>query len=203
MRKPTPKKRGSKIGFVIDPFRRREVWFESGLEENWATVLIARPDVEEIREQQTVSYGNGRTHTLDFVVTWTSGYRTAYAVKYAADVDQDLRRVLRAIAERNGDDVADDFCILTEEELDLTTIANAREILSCSTDFDFEGQSVVRDYLAGVGRQVRLGDIGKRSGLSYRGYRAAVALFHDGALVADPAELLRVNLVASNCLSGQ
>lgn len=201
MRKPTPKKRGSKIGFIIDPFRLREVWFESGLEENWATVLIARTDVEEVREQQTVNYGSGRAHTIDFVVKWKSGFRTAYAVKYAADVDQRLRHILQAVADRHGDDVADDFCILTEEELDSTTIANSREVLSCSTDFDFEGQHIIRKYLAEAGRQVRLGDIGKQSKLGYRGYRAAIALLHEGALVADPSELLRDDLVVTNHLS--
>lgn len=170
------------------------MWFESGLEENWATVLIARPDVGEVREQQLVRYRDGgqyRKHFFDFVVTWTDGSRTAYAVKYEADVEKKpLRHILQLIADSNGDDFADEYSILTEKHVDEVTIANARLVLSCSSDFDDEGRWIVRAHLAGCGTTVRLGDIGRLTRLGERGYRAAVSLVHDGILEAAPGNLL-------------
>lgn len=94
---PTPKKRGSRIGFIIDPFRRRRIYFESGLEELLLRVLIANPDVVDIREQQQAGFlfnGGLKTHFFDFVVTWRSGRRTAYAVKYEEDIEPELLSML-------------------------------------------------------------------------------------------------------------
>lgn len=50
-RRPSAKKRGSRVDFVVDPFRRREFAFESGLEEQWRNVLIADPSVVELQDQ--------------------------------------------------------------------------------------------------------------------------------------------------------
>ncbi|KQQ78994.1 hypothetical protein [Aureimonas sp. Leaf324] len=50
-RRPSAKKRGSRVDFVVDPFRQREFVFESGLEEQWRNVLIADPRVVELQEQ--------------------------------------------------------------------------------------------------------------------------------------------------------
>lgn len=52
MRKIKPRKRGSKIVSIVDPFRRREIIGESGLEEAVILVKIASSDLLEICEQQ-------------------------------------------------------------------------------------------------------------------------------------------------------
>jgi len=85
-RKPSPRKRGSSVGRVPDPFRRRWIYFESGLEYRHLVTLIANPAVSDIREQQTRSYvARGRKHryTTDYLVTFNTGFRVAYEVKYA------------------------------------------------------------------------------------------------------------------------
>jgi hypothetical protein len=204
-RKPKPKKRGSRIGFIVDPFRRRAVWFESRLEEDWATVLIARPDVKAIREQQVVSYSDGpvtRRHFFDYVVTWLDGSRTAYAVKYTADSDrQGLRRVLELVAAGNGDAFADEYGILTEKGIDEVSIRNGRYVIECSADFDEEGRGLVRSTLAHCAARISLADIGSVTGLGTRGRRAAVSLIQDGCLEVAPGESLGPKTVLENHLS--
>ncbi|WAP70067.1 hypothetical protein [Jiella pelagia] len=153
-RKPTPKKRGSRIGFVIDPFRRRQIWYESGLEEPLIQVLIAHPAVREIREQQAVSYRDAtkmKKHVFDCVVTWRSGSRSAIAIKYHDDVEKSgLRHVLACIERSVGDECADDFRIMTERHVDAVTIRNARLMISCGLDFDHAAQQRVRSCLPGM-----------------------------------------------------
>ncbi|WP_095085642.1 hypothetical protein [Mesorhizobium sophorae] len=183
-RVPRPRKRGSKVGAVVDPFRRRSIWFESDLEESALVVLLTLAETLEIREQQKAEYiqhGKKRKHYFDFVQRQASG-RIAYAVKYEQDVDDDLRETLRLISEQQGDRFADEFRILTEKDLTLTQIENAREILAYASDFDFEGQALVTAALQGLPARVLLADVVRETGLGERGRRAAVALVQKGLL---------------------
>ncbi len=205
MRRPSPKKRGSKIGFIIDPFRRRNIWYESGLEENYAYVLVAMPRVAEVREQQVVVFsrqGRVRRHIFDFIVRWTDGCLTAYAVKYAQDIAEDLLADLGAIRDSVGDSVANEYSTLSETDIDRITIENAKLIVVSASDFDFAGQHTVRTVLRSMGREVRLGEIANSTGLGERGYRAALSLFQSGDLVSKPGELLDPALSVVNALHG-
>ncbi|TRC89706.1 hypothetical protein FJV80_07905 [Mesorhizobium sp. WSM4310] len=182
---PQPKKRDSKVGFVTDPFRMRRVWYESGLEESVAYFLLAKPETLELREQQKVQYfqhGLRRIHWIDFIQR-QSGSRIAYAVKYQIDVDEDLREALRLASEQVGDRIADEFRIFTEKDLTFTQIENAKDILACGGDYDFEGQSIVAALLRRLPSQVSLDEIVEASGLGNRGWRAAVTLIQKGLLV--------------------
>ncbi|MES0022412.1 MULTISPECIES: hypothetical protein [unclassified Mesorhizobium] len=192
---------------MVDPFRRRTIRFDSGLEESVLVVLVTLPQTLEIREQQKAEYiqhGEKRRHYFDFVQRTASG-RIAYAVKYKEDVDDDLRETLRLVSEQQGDRFADEFRILTEKDLTLTQIENAREILAYASDFDFEGQALVTAALQGLPARVLLADVVRVTGLGERGRRAAVALVQKGLLkvpanvrLADNA--LLVNLAAREVL---
>ncbi|KRB31501.1 hypothetical protein [Mesorhizobium sp. Root172] len=169
---------------MVDPFRRRSIRFDSGLEECVLVVLITLPETLDICEQQKAEYiqhGEKRKHYYDFVQRQASG-RIAYAVKYEEDVDDDLRETLRLTSEQQGDRFADEFRILTEKDLTLTQIANAREILAYASDFDFEGQALVTAALQGLPARVLLADVVRVTGLGERGRRAAVALVQKGLL---------------------
>ncbi|MFD2053646.1 hypothetical protein ACFSQT_11265 [Mesorhizobium calcicola] len=169
---------------MVDPFRRRSIWFESDLEESALVVLLTLAETQEIREQQKAEYiqhGKKRKHYFDFVQRQASG-RIAYAVKYEQDVDDDLRETLRLISEQQGDRFADEFRILTEKDLTLAQIENAREILAYASDFDFEGQALVTAALQGLPARVLLADVVRVTGLGERGRRAAVALVQKGLL---------------------
>jgi hypothetical protein len=172
------------VGAVIDPFRRRRVWFESDLEESALSVLLAMPETLEVREQQEAVFvqdGKRRRHYFDFVQKQARG-RVAYAVKYEQDVDDDLREALRLVSEQLGDRFADEFRILTEKNLTRSQIENAKDILACASDFDFEGQEIVAAQLCGLPSRVRLDEIVRVAGLGNRGRRAAVTLVQKGLL---------------------
>lgn len=202
---PTAKKRGSKIVCVCDPFRRRKVWCESGLEEDWCKVMIARRDVIDVREQQMVTYigadGEPVIRYFDFVVTWRSGRRTAFAVKHVEDVDDEIRAVLTAVAEQLGNRFADDFRTLTEAMVDRVSISNAWKIVDCAKDLDLEAMDEVRAYLLSAPHELRLGQIGSAIGLGERGYRAAIALIQSGALRIAPGTLIGPDAIATNSLT--
>lgn len=204
MRKPGQKKRGSRIGFIIDPFRRRKIRYESGLEEYWGTVLVVRRNVANVLEQQVVHYRDGnrmRTHVFDFIVTWTSGRRTAYAVKYAEDVTDELVDTLHAVNDNHGNRVADSYEILSEDTLDEVSIANAQLTLSCCLDFDDEGCRLLIECLQACSGELSLGDLVKLSGLGSRGYRAAISLARDRHLIAPAGQRLNPDLIVKNCVS--
>jgi hypothetical protein len=179
----------------------REIWFDSGLEEKWLTVLMASPEVIDIREQQRVDFvmdGQKRWHYFDYMVTWRSGWRSALPVKYQKDIKPDLHAVLQAISDQHGDNIADDFRILTELDIDVVTIANSRQILSCARDFDYEAQDFILEELPRLGEQVSLRDLDALVGEGPRGSRAAMALIPSGHLAIDPGQPLSADALLWN-----
>lgn len=186
MRRVSARKRGSMIARVPDPFRKREIQVESELEYDFAHVLIARADVVEIREQQRpqVPRGSksGRYH-VDFVATQADGWKVAYEVKYADEVTEETKERLRVLARESGRRFADEFRTLTEKDLSEVAIENAKVVVDCGRDADFEAQRAVRQATVG-----RAGDItsaraiGALTGLGRRGERAAFALIQSGLL---------------------
>ncbi|KQT48995.1 hypothetical protein ASG43_09190 [Aureimonas sp. Leaf454] len=191
---PAPRKRGSRTGFVVDPFRRRSIVFESGLENQGINVLVAAPQVAEIEEQvRPVRFldraGIDRSHCFDVRVRLICGRRVAIAFKYEEDAHRDgLAELLQTIAQQafeedaNGNRVpfADEYRIVTERHLDGIRVRNAEMVVECGSDFDEEGQAIVRDRLAGAPRSFALGEVGRMTGLGSRGFRAAVALVQAG-----------------------
>ncbi|MBS3652082.1 hypothetical protein KEU06_26115 [Pseudaminobacter sp. 19-2017] len=197
---PKPRKRGSKIGSVVDPFRRRKVWFESNLEESALVVLLTLPETLEVREQQAAEYvqcGRKRVHYFDFVQHLASG-RIAYAVKYEDDVDDELRETLRCVAQQVGDRFAGEFRTLTEKDLTRIQVENAQDVLDAARDFDFEGQSLAAAVLKALPARVTLAEIARASGLGERGRRAAVALVQKGLLKVPSNERLTSNALLFN-----
>lgn len=186
--------RGSAVGSVADPFRRRWIYFESGLEHRHLVTLIANPAVSDIREQQTRSYlAKGRKHryTTDYLVTFNDGHKVAYEVKYAENAARKgTEALLEEVAEHVGDDLADEYMLLTELHVNNVAVANAKSIIECGRDFDIRGQEVVRASLMRAPATITLAEIGKLTGLGVRGERAAMALIQQGALRFDPAEPL-------------
>jgi hypothetical protein len=199
-RVPKPKKRNSKIGSVVDPFRRRRVWFESALEESALVVLLTLPETLEVREQQAAEYvqcGRKRVHYFDYVQELDS-CRIAYAVKYEIDVDDELRETLSLVAQQLGDRFADEFRIFTEKDLTRTLVENAQDVLDAARDFDVEGQLLAVAALQALPPRVTLTDIARASGHGKRGRRAAVALVQKGLLKVPPNERLTDNTFLFN-----
>ena len=204
MRTPIPRKRGSQVGSVVDPFRRRQVRYESRLEREWALVLIARPDVREIREQQTASWITSegrRKYTCDFHVAWASGRRTAFEVKYEEDAERtDVRERIAAAAANVGDEFADDYRLLTERHLPREAIERAEYLISCALDFDEEAVATVRSYLGTAGTTVTIEAIADATRLGHRATRAAALLAREGALVPENGDSLAPGARFANAL---
>jgi hypothetical protein len=184
-RTPTPRQRGSMVGFIVDPFRRRKVYYESKLEKLLLTVLIAHPDVVDVAEQQRVFYhlgGERRPHWMDAVVTWKSGRRVAYPMKYSRQIKPKLRATITAIADQLGAGFADDYRFLTEKDVHLLDAANSAKVIDCAADFDFEAQEAIKRFLGTCGPEVSLAACDAWVGDGNRGSRAAIALVQAGLL---------------------
>ncbi len=185
----------------VDPFQRRAIWFESGLEAAWLQVLIADPRILEIREQQRVDIPFGdrtRIHHIDFLVFWKNGRISACSVKYEKDVTGDLVALLKAAAVRVGDRFADDYRLFKETGITRTKLWNARQIIGCAKDFDFEAQETLAGMLGKKGDHVRVGDCDAMLGDGQRGSRAAMALIKTGRLVVPKGVRLDGNTVLRN-----
>ncbi|WP_157944540.1 hypothetical protein [Mangrovicella endophytica] len=188
---PRPKKRGSRTGSIVDPFRWVVIRFESGLEEDVLFSLVASPDVRAVREQQLIRYrcpnsGTPEYHS-DYQVDWWSGVVSTIECKY--DEDSERKAVPAKIGGIGRNAVlgtTDDYRVVTQFDLDDITIANARAIVACALDDDPEGLEAVRRALPGMPEGFALGDVADASGLGFRGYRAAVALLQSGALSLAP-----------------
>lgn len=178
--------------------------FDSGLERDVLISLAANPAVCDLREQQLVRFrldGKPRRHWFDAVVTWNSGIRVAYAIRYVEDVDEALLEAVRAACDQNGDRFADLYVLLTELDIDPLNTANSRRILSCARDFDFEAQDRIRDLLARCGGQVSLVECDRWVGDGHRGARAAIALIQTGALQIPQGVRLNLQAVLLNCFT--
>jgi len=86
------------------------------------------------------------------------------------------------MADQVGDSFANDFNILTERDVDVVTIANARQIVSCGLDFDKEAQAFILDELPRLDDRIALETFDRLAGDRSRGSRAAIALIQSGKL---------------------
>lgn len=192
MRDPVRHKYGPAIGKLVDPFRRRKVKYESDLERNWLTVLIASPDVRDVREQQRLMIPNDRgrptEHVFDILVEHTDGVVKALACKYKVDVTPELVALLQHAADTVGDAFADFYEIRSEAGLTRTMIWNARQVITCALDFDFGAQEAIRNALPTLGARVSLAECDAIVGDGERGSKAAIALIQAGLFDVPPGE---------------
>lgn len=194
-----PKKYGAEVGYVKDPFRMRFIGYESGFEDKAVHFFAAQPTTVDLREQVRARFRLGAStsvHWLDLVRMRADGLRIAYAVKYAADVDDELHALLDAIAAYEGDRIADEYRILTEADLDAVSIENARLVCECARDHDRHALEAVRAVLPGRGDRTTFGEIAEDSGFGWRGYRATVALLQSGLLEAERGRAIGPDTVA-------
>jgi|GEM_PF-712238 hypothetical protein len=193
-RRVSPRKRGSVVGSCHDPVNRREIQVESGLELKHILVLLAAPDIVELREQVGVSVRIGdraTTHWLDLVAYLDDDTRVAIGIKPADLVERSrLVEILEAIARQHGDKVAERFAVLTDRHLSRTCVANASLVLSCLHDRDDVAQQGVREYLAAAPETVTAREIADDTGWGTRAIRATFALVKYGAVAIPEGALL-------------
>lgn len=163
---------------------------------------MADPTVHEVREQQKLPSftfrGRSVVHTMDFLVIRKDGWREARSVKYVVDQTEDLVGLLRAAADQVGDAFADDYGIMSENDITQTQLWNAAHIVSALKDADFEAQKALAQRLRSAPRQIRAGDCDAMLGDGVRGSRAAMALVKTGKLVIPEGQRLGRDAVLGN-----
>lgn len=114
----------------------REIQFESALEYQFICLMLIRPDVFDLREQAPRIRYRGqdntpKTHFFDFLVTFNSGQRVAFAIKPMERVIQlgfvaELENIKRATPKHFAEKVV----LVTEQQLNRkASTAAARQLM--------------------------------------------------------------------------
>lgn len=156
-----------------------------------------------MREQVLVKYvdraGDRRTHWLDLLVVLKDGTRRACSVKRhgreAAHSDEFLQVAAGAV-----EFDADEFVILTDQDVTDVEFANAQHILASGREHDAVGQQAAREACARLPGRVTLGKVAQASGFGERGYRATLVLFKTGELALTPGDEIAPGLEVANRL---
>lgn len=203
-RKPNRKKIGACAGTLIDPFRKREIYYESQLERDHLVRLIAQPNVVEIREQQLVEYmkdGRLAKHYVDMIVELDTGHRIAYFVKPSADVEKTaLRASILEIVEGCEESFADEFVILTEKHIDETIVANSMQIIECAKAFDYDAIETIRAFLKTASSTVTPRQAGELTGIADRGSDSLIALLASGDVRLAANTRITLDTPFDNCV---
>lgn len=151
----TLKSSASNRGFLLNHTCHRWIGYESALERDFLTVLLARPGVKNLQEQPgPVTYvdadGELRKHTLDVLVELDSGK------KIACDVKANSRRessgiddVQRQVRDQNPG-YADKFIVRTDREISRVQVRNAELIQRARTLWNEEAIEELRRHLASM-----------------------------------------------------
>ncbi|WP_092043601.1 hypothetical protein [Methylobacterium pseudosasicola] len=167
---------------------RRVIVFESELEHKVLLVLLARPDVVEVREQVApVTYrdadGVERQHRFDFLVRRRDGQRILVAVKpweiaLAHDLDDLVRRIARHVPRA----LADRATWMSERDVPRDAVFNASLIHCVRADGIPEHDKVVEDIASTLVGTTTVACLVAASGLAGDGFRAVVRLVDRGLL---------------------
>lgn len=137
-RRPTPRTKGSVRGDQYDFRTNIELGFESYQEFKFGMLLKANRGVIEIEDQpKAVKFWRpGATkpskQTLDYRATFSSGLRIGFAVKPLEKLEDSGIVDDVAYMRLQCQDVADDFCVVTEEEVTDELFDNAEEIVTAN-----------------------------------------------------------------------
>jgi hypothetical protein len=115
----------------VNPKKNREITYESSLERDLAYILLAHPDVDDVRDQDAIGYVDDkqRKHTFDLVAHLKSGQKTAFAVKPSKRVaSSGITETIDLIRAQAPKGFADDFAVRTGEHITRVRADNARLI---------------------------------------------------------------------------
>ena len=161
---------------------------ESDLERKAVYVLLADPDVIELREQPpAVAYvdqqGVKRTHTFDMVVTRRDGSRIAVAVKPSCRAERSgLRATLALIAAQMPRHFADGVQLLTERQLHRDAVHDALLIHTMRRRPNPVHDEQLRALVAGLSGRTTVRSLVAASGLGAHGFGSVVRLIAAGTL---------------------
>ncbi len=165
----------------------RQLNSESRLEGSFATVALARPDIETLYEQPApVTYfdhdGKAKRHWFDFLVVKTDGSRWMVAVKPAARATQRFRSEMSLIAAQVSTRVAQGVWIITEAAVPPAAVTDARLLLSVLQDRDFETYARLTEMVRTIPGAVAIKELASAVVGARSGFRAVVRLIAEGVL---------------------
>lgn len=181
---------------------RRVRWCESFLEKNVFSVIVARPDVLDLREQPAaVTYVDeaGRTHrhTFDAIVEFRDGLRLAVVVKRAEVAEREAtKRLVALLALHLRPEVADGVLLMSEDDAGPDAMYDARLVNSARLHPDPVHDAKLRDHLRRSPADATVAELCRDSGLHGFGLRAIARLLFDGTLTkASPGRIASSTLV--------
>jgi hypothetical protein len=167
----------------------RVITYESNVERRVLLVLLARPDVVEVREQvEPVSYtdadGIPRKHWFDFLVRRSDGTRILVAVKHSGWClrHPEFEPELALIARQAPKGLADRVVMMTDREATRDQVHDAALIHSVRADRRPEDDRALHVLAASLIGTTTIGALVAASGLEGRGFRAVVRLIAQGVL---------------------
>lgn len=175
-------------GAFVTDVHDREVFVESTYENGLRAILETNRGVRRYVEQPpAVRYvdddGVGHRLTFDFLVHMCCGARIAYAVKAAVRVGPTgIERKLELIAEQVGRRFADEYVLVTEQDLSPSRVANATLIAHSRRVRDDDEVVRLAAFVRGGRGGMTVAALLEASGLGLDGFIAAVNLLDDGVL---------------------
>ncbi|SIO39463.1 hypothetical protein SAMN05444722_1860 [Rhodovulum sp. ES.010] len=155
----------------------RVLLFESHLEMQTALILMARPDVRDLRDQVEVSWTDERgedcSHYFDFLATMVNGNRIAIAVKASKYLDSEFLEKISAAAAEAVPEIADKVRVFTERDLDPVEVHNAALFHSVRHP-DPEADTVAVAVTSDLVGAARLDELTDEIGMGARGLRALI-----------------------------
>lgn len=191
MRRIHPRSSISNRGFVITPVpgqpdRRKRIHFESRLEQKVIYLLLARPDVLDVIEQQKIRLpnGNGMTsHTLDLLAILLDGSRVGILVKPWKYATSDKMKAQVVALQRHAvPQHADRFIVITDADFTSVQVRNAELLHLARNSPDPEADDVVREFADGLIGDVRIDRLSNATSLGRRGFRAVIRAIGAGVL---------------------
>lgn len=146
----------SAIGRLVDPRTGRRIGFESMIEMHTALVLLARHDLVDLVDQpDPIIYrtrdGVEHRHTLDYLATFDSGLRIAFACKAAWRAERDdLEGFYRALAPQIPRSFAQRVRVVTEASFTQAQIYDATLLYDCRRDPQNELDAELRTIGSGL-----------------------------------------------------
>ncbi len=187
--------RSSVRGFLSALLPAEEQWrqiiYESNLERQAALVLLARPDIWNLRDQPPkVAFTDprGRTahHTFDYLAQFRDGTKWAIAVKPEARVERiGFRNTLARIRADLPRRFADEVVLVTERNFHPAEVSNAEILHMFRMHRDPEADGIIAELLAQGSAESRIEDVVTESGLAGRGFRAVVRAIYAGLADTD------------------
>lgn len=166
----------------------RRIVFESQLELMFIQLILSRGNVFDIWEQPpAMSYvdenGKPTEHFFDFLVTWTDGSKTAWAVKPLELVQRrNFDREVALIASQTPTSFANEVRLFTDAGFQRYDAVNAARFQQFSKTADPVADAVVAAEIAKLDGTITVEQLVKRAAMAGRAYRAVVRAVFRGDL---------------------